>query len=419
MKDKLNLLAPAGSWEALHAAVKAGADSVYFGVGHLNMRARAARRFTADDLPRLANVCRENNVESCLAVNTLVYDQELDDVKTLLACAAENRVSAIIATDVAVLSLAREMNLSVHVSTQANISNIRAVQFYARYADAMVLARELDLQQIQAIHQQITEKNITGPNGKPVQIELFVHGALCISISGKCGMSLALTNHSANRGACMQTCRRSFRVIDEASGDELKIDNKYVMSPRDLCTIHMIDKLIAAGAAIFKIEGRGRSPEYVYKVTRTYRQAIDACLRNEFSPETAQQWLQELESVFNRGFWQGGYYLRHSTGEWSASYGSQATLEKVYVGYVLNYFQKSRIGFFQIEDHSIQIGDRIAVIGPTSGYVETRVTSIHHNEKATDRGNKGMQITFPVPEKIRRNDKLYLLRPRQQVQSCS
>jgi U32 family peptidase len=417
MDSTCNLLAPAGSWETLYAAIKAGADSVYFGLEHLNMRARAAKRLQLDDLPRLADVCRKNKVESYLAVNTLIYDQDLHLLQTILKNAADSGISAVIATDVAAISMAREMGLSVHISTQANISNLRAVRFFSCFADVMVLARELTLEQIKAIVQRIAEEQITGPTGELVQIELFVHGALCISVSGKCDMSLALTNHSANRGDCLQSCRRSYRVIDDATGEELKVENRFVMSPRDLCTIHMIDQLIDAGVRVFKIEGRGRPADYVYKVTHAYRKAIDACLDGSYTEAKRQKWQKELETVFNRGFWQGGYYLGEVVGEWSASYGSRATIEKVYLGHALNYFQKSKIGYFKIEDSVVTCGDKVAIIGPTTGYVETTVDSIFCDEEPVGEGRLGMRITFPVQQKIRKNDKLYLLRPRQRFQS--
>ena len=416
MKNKTNLMSPAGSWESLSAAIKAGADSVYFGVEQLNMRARSAKTFYLSDLPTVAQKCHNAGVESYLALNTVLYDSDMAAMREICDAAKAAGVTAVIATDSAVLGYAKSIGLNVHLSTQANVSNIDAVKFYANFANVIVLARELTLSQIEHITAEIERQTICGPDGKLVRIELFVHGALCVSIAGKCYMSLATTNHSANRGDCLQTCRRRFRVIDENNGNELVLDNKFVMSPKDLCTIGHMDKLIRSGATVFKIEGRGRPPEYVYHTTRAYRQAIDSVFAGNYTPEKIAAWKEELERVFNRGFWHGGYYLGHKLGEWSGAYGAKATHQKTYVGYAVNYFQKPGIGEFVVENGTLEQGETIAVIGPTTGYVESSANSIFVNDKPARTATKKDRITIPVNEKIRRKDKLYVIRKRTQWQ---
>lgn len=411
------LLSPAGSWESLNAAIHAGADAVYFGVGNLNMRARAAKPFALEDLPKIAALCRENGVASCLALNTLLYDDDLPLMRAICDAAKSAGVSAVIATDFATITYARSIGLSVHLSTQANISNLAAVQYYARYADVMVLARELTLEQIEHIIVEIDRQHIVGPSGAAVAVELFVHGAMCVSVSGLCGMSLAASGHSANRGDCLQTCRRSYRVIDEETGEELVIDNRFVMSPKDLCMIGAMDKLMAAGVRVFKIEGRGRSAEYVHHATRAYRQAIDAVNAGDYTADKIAAWNAELESVFNRGFWHGGYYLGKKLGEWAGAYGSVANHQKTYLGYVLNYFAKPRIAQFIIENGELAVGERIAVIGPTTGYEERTVTELHVNEQPARHAAKGDDVTLPFDVKLRRHDKLYAIRERTDWQS--
>lgn len=411
------LLSPAGSWESLHAAIKAGADAVYFGVGQLNMRARASKPFALTDLAAIADLTRDRRVESYLALNTLLYDDDLPLMRQICDAAKEEQISAVIATDIAAVTYARSIGLPVHISTQTNISNMEAVKYYARYADVMVLARELTLEQIEKIVQEIEQQNITGPSGDLVSIELFVHGALCVSISGKCGMSLATTGHSANRGDCLQPCRRSYRVSDEETGEELVIDNQFVMSPKDICMIAGMDKLINAGVRVFKIEGRGRSSEYVYHTTRAYRQAIDAVFASEYSPEKIAAWTVELGSVFNRGFWHGGYYLGKKMGEWAGAYGSVATRQKSYVGYALNYFNKAQIGQFQIENGEIAVGETIAVTGLTTGYEERLLSELFVNGQPATRAVKGDDVTIPFDAKLRRHDKLYVIRERSDWQS--
>ncbi len=401
-------MAPAGSYEALQAAINAGADSVYFGVEHLNMRARAANNFTLDDLRKITKICRDKNVKSYLTLNTVVYTDEIELIKTICNSAKEAGITAVIAHDLAVINYANSINLPIHISTQANVSNIEAVKFYSKFADTVVLARELTLPQIKEICTKVKEENIKGPNNELIKIEMFIHGALCVSISGKCYMSLAQYNHSANRGDCLQACRRSYKVTDLETGDELNIDNKYVMSPKDLCTIQFIDKIVDAGVSILKIEGRGRQPDYVNTVTKCYREAVDAYYNKTFSLEKAEEWIAQLETVFNRGFWQGGYYLGHKLGEWANAYGSKAKKEKKFLGTVENYFEKPKVAHFNITTGKIKIGDTIIITGPTTGVLKQKVESIKVNEKDAEEAGKGNDITIPIKDKVRANDKLYL-----------
>ncbi|NIA28973.1 MAG: U32 family peptidase [Actinobacteria bacterium] len=412
MKKNTEIIAPAGSWESLNAAIKAGADSIYFGIDKLNMRARAAKPFYMSDLKEISKICKQNRIKCYLALNTIIYDDEMDLMRTICDAAREANVSAIIATDISTILYARQIGLLVHISTQANISNLESVRFYSQFSDVLVLARELTLPQIAYICDEIIKQDIRGPSGELVQIELFVHGALCVSIAGKCYMSLALTNHSANRGDCLQNCRRSYRVIDDTTENELKIDNRYVMSPKDLCTIDFLDQLLEAGPTMLKIEGRGRSSDYVFKVTQAYRKAIDSYMQGNFTREKSQDWKKDLQSVFNRGFWEGGYYLGKKLGEWSGAYGSCATKQKKYVGFVKNYFSRPKIVQIMIENEPLQIGDQIMATGPTTGYAETDVKSIYINEKSAKGATKGDDVTIPFPEKLRRNDKIYIIRDR-------
>jgi len=409
---QIELLAPVGSYESLHAAIKAGADAVYFGVEQLNMRSRSAKKFTLDDLTKIADLCRQHGINSYLALNTIIYDNELPLMQDICNAAKSSGLSAVIATDISAIAYARSIGLRVHISTQANVSNIEAVAFYAQFADVIVLARELSLAQIRDITQQIHDRDILGPSGEPVKIELFVHGALCVSIAGKCYMSLATTNHSANRGECLQNCRKSYRVIDESTNEELVIDNKFIMSPKDLCTIGVIDQLIQAGAAIFKIEGRGRSSDYVFHTTKAYRQAIDAALDNSTTPEKIKNWTTELENVFNRGFWHGGYYLGAKLGEWSGAYGSVAKKQKTYCGYVSNFFAKAGVAEILLENAGLNVGDTIAVTGPTTGYEERIVESLYVNDQPAQSAQKGDTATLAFDVRARRKDKLYVIRDR-------
>jgi len=406
---KVNIMAPAGSYESLMAAIKAGADSVYFGVGELNMRSRSAN-FQYEDLAKIISICKEHNVKSYLTLNTIMYDEDLEQMKKICQIAKDAGVTAVICSDISAISYANSFGLEVHISTQANVSNIEAVKFYSKYADVVVLARELTLEQIKNICDQIKEQNIVGPKGEQVKIELFAHGALCVSISGVCYMSLAQYNSSANRGACFQACRRTYRVIDEETGDELQIDNKFVMSPKDLCTIQFLDKIIDSGITVLKIEGRGRSPDYVYTTVKAYREAADACLAGEFTSEKADVWVKELETVFNRGFWHGGYYLGKKLGEWCGVYGSKATMEKKFVGTVKNYFQKVGVAEVYLESEDLSIGDELVITGPTTGVVKCKIESIRDDDdKDVSEADKGDNITIPVPKKLRANDKVYVI----------
>ncbi|MEM3126598.1 MAG: U32 family peptidase [Candidatus Woesearchaeota archaeon] len=414
--DKVEIMSPVGSFESLSAAIKAGADSIYFGVEQLNMRARSSNNFTIEDLKKIAQICKENNVKSYLTLNTIMYDHDLNLMKKICNSAKESGVSAVIASDISAISYANEIGLEVHLSTQVNITNIEAVKFYSKFADVIVLARELTLDQIKNICNQIKNQNIRGPKGELVKIELFAHGALCVAVSGKCYMSLATYNASANRGACLQNCRRAYKVTDVETGDELVIDNKYVMSPSDLCTIGFLDKIIEAGVSVLKLEGRGRHVEYVYTVTKAYKEAVEAIQHGSYTKEKIDLWVKQLESVYNRGFWHGGYYLGKKLGEWSGVYGSKATKEKQFVGTAVNYFTKKKIAHFIIDTGEIKVGDEIIITGPTTGIVEAKAETIFKNEKPVDFAKKGDEITVPIKEKIRKNDKLYLVKSRKNLQ---
>lgn len=404
------IMAPAGSYAALMAAIKAGCDSVYFGIQQLNMRARSSANFTLEDLERIVRICKTNSIKSYLAINTILYDNDLPLMRSICDKAKEVGVTAVIVADIAAMKYARSVGLEVHSSTQLNISNIEEVKFFAQFTDVIVLARELTLQQIKGIIRQIKEKDIRGPSGRLIEIEVFIHGALCVSISGKCYMSLATRNCSANRGACLQTCRAKYRIIDEDSGTELVIDNNYVMSPRDLCTIRFIDKLINAGISVFKIEGRGRSPDYVYKVVRAYREAVEAVEKGTYSEDKVKKWEAELKTVFNRGFWHGGYYLGKKLGEWAGAYGSQATERKELVGVAEHYFSKKQVGQFLLKSGELKVGDKLIITGPTTGVVVSKVKSMLVNDKKREKANKGDVITVPIAEKVRKNDKLYVVK---------
>lgn len=405
-------MSPAGSFESLAAAIRAGADSVYFGVGALNMRSNSSANFSLKDMKRIARICRRSHVKCYLALNTVLYDTELDIMRATVDAALEAGVGAVIAADIAAILHASGRGLPVHISVQANISNIEAVRFYASYADVMVLARELTLEQVNSICKAIEREEIRGPSGNPVRVELFAHGALCVSISGKCYMSLAQYNSSANRGACLQNCRRTYRVTDEISGEELLIDNKYVMSPRDLCTIGCIDRLIAAGVKVFKLEGRGRSPDYVHKVTRVYREAVQACADGAYTAERIAGWTRELESVFNRGFWHGGYYLGEQLGEWTGGAGNMASRTKRHLGVVTRFFNKIKVAELKLEAEDLSLGDTICVTGPSTGAEEFNVTELRVEGIECPRASKGSLVSIPTPVKLRPNDKVYLVRDR-------
>ena len=402
-------MAPAGSYESLQAGIQAGATSIYFGVEQLNMRARATNNFHLEDLPKIAAICTKKQVKTYLTINTIIYDHDLTLMKNICNAAKKAGIDAVIVSDFAALQYARQIKLPVHISTQMNISNLESVRFFAQYADVLVLARELTISQIKDICTQIKEQHLTGPSGELIKIEVFVHGALCVAISGKCYMSLATYNASANRGACLQNCRRSYKLTDDETGDELVIDNKYIMSPKDLCTIGFIDQLIEAGISVMKIEGRGRAPEYVAVVTSVYKEAIDSYFEGRYTPEKIAAWTTRLETVYNRGFWQGGYYLGKKLGEWSAAYGSQATKEKRFLGQVKNYYPKAKIAHFKLESGEIKMGDEIIITGPTTGMFPMRVDELYVNEQRAIMAKKGDEITFPTAKRVRKKDKLFVV----------
>ena len=404
--SKIEIMSPAGSYESLHAAIQGGAGSVYFGAGKLNMRSRSSKNFTIADLKNIASICDENVVRSYLALNTVIYDHEMGDMAEMIDAAKESGISAIIATDQAVINYCREVGMEVHISTQLNVSNTEAVKFYSQFADVMVLARELNLDQWRVIAENIKSMNITGPSGKPVQLEVFVHGALCMSISGKCYLSLHEKNYSANRGACLQTCRRSYTVQDTTSDTELEIDNEYIMSPKDLCTISFLDRILDAGITVLKIEGRGRSPEYVKTVTECYHEAVEAYFDNSFSEEKVKAWEERLGTVFNRGFWDG-YYLGRRTGEWTDSYGNLATQTKEYIAKTLHFYKKISVGVFRIQTGELNIGDKILITGPTSGVVETEIKELRIDEQVVEKAVKGDVVSIHLPSTVRQSDKLF------------
>lgn len=405
-------MAPAGSFAALNAAIKAGANSIYFGVEQLNMRARSTNNFKAADVVEIVRICKDAGVKSYLTVNTILYDHDLPLMKKICDIAKSAGVTAVIACDIAALEYARSIGLEIHISTQQNTSNIEAVRFFARYADVVVLARELTLKQIKGIVTQIKKENITGPSGKLVQIEIFAHGALCVAISGKCNMSLCNRNASANRGACTQTCRRAYRVTDEETGEELVIDNKYVMSPKDLCTIGFLDQLLAAGVSVLKLEGRGRSVDYVHTVTACYREAADAVENGTYTQEKCAEWIKRLESVYNRGFWQGGYYLGKQLNEWSGEYGSHATKINSEIGRITNFFSKPHIAECLVEANELNVGDEIFITGDTTGIVKLTLENFFVKDAPAKHAEHGDTITFPVPEHVRKNDRLFVVRDR-------
>ena len=404
--QRIELMAPAGNFESLQAALDNGADSVYFGVEQLNMRARASINFALDDLEEISRRCKEKKVRTYLTLNTIIYDHDLSIVKTLIKRAKEADITAVIAMDQAVIAAAREAKMEVHISTQINITNIETVKFYAMFADTMVLSRELSLRQVKHITTQIEKEQIKGPSGRLVEIEIFGHGALCMAVSGKCYLSLHSHNSSANRGACKQNCRKKYTVIDQESGFEMELDNEYIMSPKDLCTIDFLDQVADAGIKVLKIEGRGRAPEYVARVIKCYRDAIDSVAKGAYDKEKVISWMQELEKVYNRGFW-NGYYLGQQLGEWSKGAGSHATQKKVYIGKGMHFFPKAKIGEFKIEAFDISIGDSILITGPTTGAKELEVKEMLVNDEHKSKGSKGDSITIPLDFRIRPSDKLY------------
>lgn len=401
-------MAPAGNFECLMAAIQGGANSVYFGVGNLNMRSHSANNFTPEDLSKITEICREHNVKTYMTLNIVVYQADLADVRKALEEAKKAQVSAIIASDMAVIQMCRELGLEVHISTQLNVSNFEAVKFYAQFADVIVLARELTLPQIKEISQKIVEEQVKGPSGNLLRLELFVHGALCMAISGKCYLSLQEYNSSANRGSCFQLCRRGYKVADLETGRELEIDNKYIMSPKDLCTIEFIDKIIDAGITVFKIEGRARSAEYVKIVTSAYRTAADAVLSEKgYTDELKSALKEKLSGVFNRGFWDG-YYQGARLGEWSEVYGNKATRKKSYVAKITNYFSNLSVAEVLVEAGELNVGDEILIIGPSTGCIEHTIKEIRVDLKPVQKAVKGDLCSIPVKEKLRRSDKIYI-----------
>lgn len=405
----MEIMSPAGNFETLAAAVNAGAGSVYFGLGKLNMRAKSTVNFSEDDLPEIVNYCSQNNVNSYLAVNTVMFDDDLDEMRRIIDLAKVSGVTAIIASDTAVLNYARSQGVEIHASTQLNISNIEAVKFFAAYCDVMVLARELSLDKIKYISSQIREQNIRGPKGELVKIEIFVHGALCMATSGKCYLSLHEMNFSANRGQCLQICRRGYTVTDIETGRQLNIENEYIMSPKDLCTVGFIDKIIDAGVSVMKIEGRARPPEYVTTVTKVYRQAVDAVENNTFNADLAESLTLKLRDVFNRDFWDG-YYLGARLGQWNDAYGNKAKYHKEFIGVITNYFSRLQVGeMFVNSSQGLSVGDKVLIIGPTTGCLELEITQLRNNDGVVENALKGDTVSFPVEQKIRRADKLYKL----------
>lgn len=399
-------MAPVGSYESLMAAIQGGADSVYFGIEQLNMRARSTNNFTTEDLKNIVDIAKENNTRTYLTVNSVIYDQEIPLMKKVVDAAGKNGVNAIIASDMAVINYANAAGVPVHISTQCNISNLEAVRYYSRFADVVVLARELSLKQVAAITKAIKKEQIKGPSGDLLKIEVFVHGALCMSVSGKCYLSLDNMNSSANRGACFQLCRREYLVTDKEEGFQLEVDHGYILSPKDLCTIGFIDKIIAAGVSVFKIEGRARSPEYVKTVTRCYREAIGSYFNGTYTPGKIEDWTRRLQTVFNRGFWDG-YYLGKKVGEWTGQYGSKATKRKTYIGKCTNYFTKLGVAEFIIETGTLKTGDEILITGPTTGVVESIATEIRVDLEKVPETKKGDSCSIPVSTFLRRADKLY------------
>lgn len=405
-RAEFEIMAPVGSYESLSAAIQGGADSIYFGIEGLNMRARSSNNFTIDDLHEIVRICNEHHIKSYLTVNTVIYDDDLALMRRIIDAAKEAGLSAIIASDVAAMTYACSIGVEVHLSTQLNISNVEALRFYARFADVVVLARELNMEQVAGIYRAICEEHITGPSGKPVRIEMFCHGALCMAVSGKCYLSLHEMNASANRGACMQICRRSYVVQDKETGEELEIDNKYIMSPKDLKTIHFLNKMIDSGVRVFKIEGRARGAEYVRTVVSCYSEAVSAYLDGTFADGKIEEWNTRLATVFNRGFW-NGYYLGQRLGEWTHRYGSSATKTKVLIGKGIKYFSKLGVAEFQIESGSLRVGDEILVTGPTTGTVTQVVEEIRVDLKPVEEAKKGDRFSIRMSEKIRPSDKLF------------
>lgn len=406
-RKDFEIMAPVGSYESLHAAIDAGADAVYFGVEGLNMRARSSVNFTLDDLRNIASICSAHGVNTYLTVNTILYDNDLATCRSIIDAARDAGLTAIIASDIAAILYARQVGVEVHISTQANVSNIEAVKFYAQWADVVVLARELSMEQVAAIYRTITEQEITGPSGRLVRIEMFCHGALCMAVSGKCYLSLHEMNSSANRGGCTQICRRGYTVRDRETGDELDIENKYIMSPKDLKTIHFLNKMIDAGVSVFKIEGRARGPEYVSEAVSCYSEALNAICDGTYSEELIAQWDGRLERIFNRGFW-NGYYLGQRLGEWSSKYGSSATRVKRYAAKAVRHFSNIGVAEFRMENGELHVGDEVVITGPTTGAIIMTVDEMRVDLKPVDSVKRGESFSLKVPKKVRPSDKMYV-----------
>ena len=406
----IEIMAPVGSYASLMAAIQGGADSVYFGIENLNMRSKSSQNFTIDDLKEITRICRENQIRTYITLNTVIYDHEMEKMRSIVDAAKANNITAIIASDMSVINYATSVGMEIHMSTQTNITNLEAVKYYAQFADVMVTARELALEQVKSITTAIKDQNITGPSGELVQIEVFAHGALCMAVSGKCYLSLDNLNSSANRGACLQQCRRKYIVKEKDSDIELEIDNEYIMSPKDLNTVSFLDKILDAGVRVLKLEGRGRSPEYVKTVASVYREAVNAWFEGEYNQEQIDQWNERLSKVYNRGFWDG-YYLGRKTGEWTEEYGNQATVRKMYVGKVTNYYSNIQVAEIKIETNSLVLDDEIKIIGPTTGVYEDVVSEIRVDLKTVDEAVKGDICSVHVKELVRRGDKLYKIVP--------
>ena len=407
-KQTIEIMAPVGSYPALHAAIQAGADAVYFGVGKLNMRARAALNFQVEDLPEITRICHEKNVKTYLTLNTIIYDEEIEESHRVLEAAKANGIDAVISSDWAVITYARQIGVEVHISTQCNVSNFEAVKFYAQFADVMVTARELRLDQVAEIIRKIHEQNICGPSGKPVQIEIFAHGALCMAVSGKCYLSLDYYNSSANRGSCLQLCRRPYKLsqTDGEKDVEIEVDNEYLLSPKDLKTIDFLDKILQAGVSVLKIEGRGRSADYVMTVTKVYKEAVIAWQEGNYTKENIEKWTKELETVYNRGFW-SGYYLGQKMGEWAPKYGSSATTQKTYVGKITNFFDRLSVAELKVEASNLKIGDKYVIIGNTTGVYEDTVKEIRMDDQAVQETVQGTFCSIKTLREVHRGDKLY------------
>lgn len=408
MTSLAEIMAPAGSFESLMAAIQGRADSVYFGAGRLNMRSRSSQNFSIDDLHRIASICKENGLKSYLTLNTVIYDHEMEEMQQMAKAALDSGITAIIASDPAVINYANSIGMELHLSTQCNVTNTGAVKYYSRFADVIVLARELNINQVAEITRRIQQENIRGPKGELVEIEMFVHGALCMAVSGKCYLSLDNMNYSANRGACLQLCRRSYMVTDKEEGYQLEVDHEYIMSPKDLCTIGFLDKIIGAGVKVLKIEGRGRSADYVKTAALCYKEAVEAIADGSYGDDKINAWMQRLSSVYNRGFWDG-YYMGRKLGEWTEKYGSRATKTKVYVGKVTNYFSKIQVAEIKMETHDLKIGDQILIMGPTTGVVELNMPEIRVNLQPVSQTVKGEHCSISVSELLRRGDKVYKL----------